>query len=249
MQTDNLNQQQQQTEAVKTVAKHGLLGLYLIFGAILILIGSWGFYSVAEDIHEKDPIVQIDNSIEQAVHQVVSPLGADVMYGVSILGNEVVAIASVALALYFAVRRRWNDFMLILIGVGGAEIIVPLIKSMVQRHRPILDNPIQVINNYSFPSGHSFMSVVFYGALIYLLFRVIKSSAARVGLVLLAFAIIILVGMSRVYLGVHFVSDVLGGYMGGLAWLAFTITTLEIFERWHEYRAQRSTPRREAPQP
>ncbi|MFN8417637.1 MAG: phosphatase PAP2 family protein [Anaerolineae bacterium] len=214
----------------------GLLSMYLLVGIAILLIGSWAFYSIAEDVMEQDAIVQIDQSIADFVHASVTPSTAQFMLILTMAGNELVVVVSLVLALALVLRRRWRDLLLLGLAVGGAEVIVPLIKLVVSRQRPVFSDPIQVINNFSFPSGHSFLSVVFYGLIAYLLLRVTNSILARAAIMLAALAIILMVGFTRIYLGVHFMSDVLGGYLGGLAWLALTITGVELLMRWQARR-------------
>jgi undecaprenyl-diphosphatase len=210
----------------------GALSLVLLAGIAIILVSSWGFFAIAEDVLEQDPIVQFDQSLADAVHSRVTPLTIRLIQAATLAGNEIAVVLSLAVGLLFILRRRWQDLLLVVLAVAGTELLVPLIKLVVHRQRPIFTDPIQVLSDFSFPSGHAFLAVTFYGLMAYLVVRRMRSLAARVLVIVLALAIILLVGLTRIYLGVHFLSDVLGGYLGGLAWLIFTIIGVEAARRW-----------------
>lgn len=105
-----------------------------------------------------------------------------------------------------------------------AGVINPLIKLFVMRLRPTLPHLV-VEHSYSFPSGHSAVSMILYGTLVFLLPTLIKKKEIVTLLQLLLAFIIVSVGASRIYLGVHFPSDVLGGYLLSLSWLFLTYPT------------------------
>ncbi|MDH6363396.1 undecaprenyl-diphosphatase [Enterococcus sp. PF1-24] len=97
----------------------------------------------------------------------------------------------------------------------------PLLKLVFQRNRPTLEHLV-VEHSYSFPSGHAAASMIFYGTLIVLLGIFISNQKVRLASQILLGLLILLIGCSRVYLGVHFPSDIIGGYLVGLTWLTFT---------------------------
>ncbi|CAM5406421.1 phosphatase PAP2 family protein [Eoetvoesiella caeni] len=111
-----------------------------------------------------------------------------------------------------------------------------LMKHAFQRPRPIFDHPLVSLATYSFPSGHTVASTLFYGMLAALILSKTTSWSKRVWAVLLAFAIVSLVAFSRLYLGAHYLSDVLAAMAEGLAWLALCLTGT------HTYWEQKQRP-------
>ena len=109
----------------------------------------------------------------------------------------------------------------------GAGIIIQAVKMEFRRPRPTLFQPLLHETGYSFPSGHSLISIVIYGLLGYFAMHLFKAHAARVLVGAITILLIVLIGLSRVYVGVHFPTDVLAGWTGGLPWL---ITCLAIHE-------------------
>jgi undecaprenyl-diphosphatase len=102
---------------------------------------------------------------------------------------------------------------------------------MFHRTRPTWDVPLLTARGWSFPSGHAMGSLVAYGMLAYLLVRDPKGRPPRMAIVAGAVTLVLLIGLSRMYLGVHYFSDVVGGYAAGMVWLAACITGLEVARR------------------
>jgi len=147
-----------------------------------------------------------------------------IMRGISDIGSiygYLFIVPIVAGFLYFRTPYRFEGIFSILINVGG--IFSPLFKLMVGRERPP-DSIVHVLvqeTSASFPSGHALSATIFYGFLLYLLTS-LPVSHKRLWVFILV-SIILLIGISRVYLGVHWPTDVLGGYIIGVIWLAFGI--------------------------
>jgi undecaprenyl-diphosphatase len=136
----------------------------------------------------------------------------------SYLGEQAIIVASVAICIALFRTRRWQELKAYLFLMGGSEALSFSLKAAFARHRPTLI-PLEHAVGYSFPSGHAQDSIVFYGAVAFWLWQAAKRSHwSRLWLVL-AGLISLAVGFSRVYLGAHFPSDILGGYLVGGAWL------------------------------
>lgn len=133
-----------------------------------------------------------------------------------------VGILALAIAFILAKGKYYAQALWLLINTGGvAGILNPLIKLVFMRPRPTLDHLV-VEHSYSFPSGHSTGSMLLYGTIIFLLPQFIKEKKLCLALQILLGIGILLIGISRIYVGVHFPSDVLGGFCFGLAWLLMT---------------------------
>ncbi len=161
----------------------------------------------------------IDAAIIRVVYRWRSPGLTTTMLAISLLGNQVLFVASAGIVVFLVARKRWADMGRYLVLVAGQELINNLFKILVARPRP--DNlPLAHETSYSFPSGHSMAAVVFYGALaIWLRRKNYGGRYANWGWFVLAALLALLIGISRVYLGVHYPSDVLAGFLVGTVWL------------------------------
>jgi undecaprenyl-diphosphatase len=121
----------------------------------------------------------------------------------------------------------------------GGSLLNILLKHFFHRQRPVLEDPMVTLSSYGFPSGHTMGSTLLYGLLALIAARFITKTATRVLIFALAFFFVALVGLSRIYLGAHYFTDVIAAIAAGLAWLAFSWTTTETFrKRKHrEHRA------------
>lgn len=126
--------------------------------------------------------------------------------------------ATALLGMVLAWRRHWRDLRLLAVVPAGMLLNVAL-KHLFARPRPVLPEPLVQITTFSFPSGHAVASTVFYGMLCMLLFAHTRSRARRVLALGIAAAMVLLVTFSRVYLGAHYLSDVVAGAAEGLALL------------------------------
>ncbi len=174
-----------------------------------------------------------DRSLELAAHHVWGPLSYWFFQGVTFFGSSIFRIpASSLLVVLLALRRRiWGAAFLGLAQAGS--VLGEAVKDLVHRPRPALFTHGVHAGGYSFPSGHSMGAMLFWGALGYLLLQWKKGSGGT-WFVTLAFGLmIVLVGLSRVVLGVHYPSDVLGGFLLGGMWLGLCHIALR---RWlHAY--------------
>jgi undecaprenyl-diphosphatase len=208
------------------------LGLHLTVGLLLSLGALWLFGGISEDIVHHDPLTQVDLTIASAFHRHATPAGVAIAKAVSFLGSPgFVAAWGLALVALLAVRRRP-----LLVGgwvaaVAGGGLLDVALKAVFHRTRPTWDLPLLTARGWSFPSGHAMGSLVAYGMLAYLLVRDAKGRRPRLAIVVGAVALVLLIGLSRMYLGVHYFSDVVGGYAAGVVWLAACITGLEVARR------------------
>ncbi|MEP6810390.1 MAG: phosphatase PAP2 family protein, partial [Chthoniobacterales bacterium] len=125
----------------------------------------------------------------------------------------------------------WYRLLILLLVVPGGAVLDVLLKSAFHRTRPILEHPLVVLKSYSFPSGHTMGATLLYGLAAVFVYHRLTAWRGKVWLVATASSIVFLVGLSRVALGAHFLSDVLGGAAAGLAWLALCVTAVETLRR------------------
>jgi len=160
------------------------------------------------------------------------------------IGSTKVVIALILILLLFLLyipRLRWEP-LLVLCATGGSALINILLKNLFQRERPDI-NRLAEESSYSFPSGHSMGAFALYGILAYLLWRMIRPMSIRIISLILCILLTLTIGLSRIYLGVHYPSDVIGGYVASGAWLALTIG---VFEYWRHRKQRRLGGRTEA---
>ena len=174
-----------------------------------------------------------DVRVANAVQSISLPGMAEAMQIVSVPGNGVTswAIVGVAMAAFFAFGRRSEAFG-ILLSAGGGSALNRVVKYVVARPRPTLEH-VRVSGEWaheSFPSGHVTFYVCFFGFLFFAAYALLpKGSLSRKAACALAALPVLLVGLSRVYLGAHWPSDTLGAYLFSGLWLAFS---LDLYRRW-----------------
>ncbi|HEY2791298.1 MAG TPA: phosphatase PAP2 family protein [Micromonosporaceae bacterium] len=137
-----------------------------------------------------------------------------------------------ATTLVMAIRRQWRLAVYLLIAGAGALILDPVLKSLVGRLRPVVPHPVAHGGGNSFPSGHSLGSIVCYGAIL-LVFLPAVAPRWRVAVRSAVIALVALIGISRLMLGVHYLSDVIGAWALGIAWLGLTAYAFELVRRQH----------------
>ena len=214
----------------------GYLGLHLTIGVILIVVAGWIFAGITEDVLHHDPLVDVDDAVSRYLAAHRARRFTAVMLVLSRLGSPVTSFVVVGvLAIYFLTRRRYYEPVLLVLAVAGAELVDVVLKVLIARQRPSFTNPLQLLTTYSFPSGHAMGSMACYGLLAYLLMRHTPRWSSRVTIGVIAVVIVLLIGFSRVYLGEHFMSDVLGGYAGGFVWLIVVITGVNIVTGRQQY--------------
>lgn len=190
----------------------------LLTAALLLMGGAWLFLGIVEDVISNDPLIQFDQLIYAALQGLRTAWGDRLMVAITEAGGAVGTVFLIAgVALLLAIKRRWRTLGYWLAAIGMAEIFVVLLKYTLERARP--HNIYTGLAQFSFPSGHATSSIVAYGFLAFLVSRG-KSDRGKMAITLLAAAVITLIAFSRIYLGVHWFSDVLAGMSLGLAWVA-----------------------------
>ena len=139
----------------------------------------------------------------------------------------VIAIISIIICIKFIKNKKLS--LGIILNLAGITIINQILKFIFRRERPIGYRLIEM-SGYSFPSGHAMVSLAFYGLLIYITKRLVKNKYLKILLIILNIAIIILIGVSRIYLGVHYLSDVLTGYSISIIYLLITTKLLNKYK-------------------
>jgi membrane-associated phospholipid phosphatase len=191
-------------------------------GVVLAGLAFWFFVKQADEVVEGDAD-KYDLAVLEAVHKIDNPTTSRALHAVTQLGSHI-AIGSAAgiTALMMLRRGRKHDAWTVAVSTGGAMAINTILKNIFRRRRPIeMARRIKLPDSHSFPSGHSLLSAATYPIVAH---HLVENSSLPVQAVAhtLAGMIILSVGFSRVYFGVHFPSDVLGGFAAGFGWLGLT---------------------------
>jgi len=174
-----------------------------------------------------------DHAVIQFVRQFTGPFLTLLMTSMTFFGNTstLYIIVPVFIILLIIARRPIAEPLLLTVSTLGGWFLIEELKILFHRSRPN-NNPLVPASGFSFPSGHSLMSIVVYGCLALIIYSYFRRSASIRGLIaLVAVLFIIMIGVSRIYLGVHYPTDVLGGFAVGLAWLNVCFFFRKYFSR------------------
>jgi membrane-associated phospholipid phosphatase len=240
LESDDVSDENRLTERtgaapLRHFAERSVLGLIAVaaiglgFGTLLLLVRyHWA------------PMLRLDQSVANRLNALVAPHPSEVkaLTTVSTLGGRGFLLPLVAIAIVLLLIRRRPRLALYLAVTGiGALLLDPSLKTLVGRVRPVVADPIAHGHGNSFPSGHALGSMIVYGMLTLVLLSLVRGRG-RPWLVAIMALIVFLIGCSRVALGVHFVSDVLAGWLLGAAWISVTAYAFRVWRR----EAGRPTP-------
>jgi len=176
-----------------------------------------------------------DLEVFDHIEKYVNERNNRVMLFITSLGKHQFLIpANLSLITYFLFirKRTWFTIRVVAIALSSLGLMF-ILKYLFRRKRPV--NPLlQKVRGLSFPSGHAIMSVTFYGLLIYIISQTIKAKGVRWSLIIALLLLIQLIGFSRIYLRVHYTSDVLAGFVIGLLWLMISLSVLKSLENYNK---------------
>ena len=219
--------------------RHGIKKAYaaiaLLSIEIIILLGVFSaalfaFISIAKMIFKKKKET-FDQHAFSFLAGKVSDVNTNVMQVFTFLGTHTFLIpANLILISYFLFikRHRWYSIKVPVVALSSL-LLMFILKTIFHRDRP-LTPLLEAARGYSFPSGHATMSITFYGLLIYIVWHSIKNTWVKWSLIVLLILLINFIGVSRVYLRVHYASDVLAGFCVGLMWLLLSLWILKKIE-------------------
>jgi undecaprenyl-diphosphatase len=208
--------------------RHGLGPLVAVCAAALIFV----ILLIAVRV-QWAPLESVDHGAAARLNNSVAghPAVVSVVKAVTWLGSDGVLWTVIGVAAVIAaIRRRWRLVIYLIVTGAGALILDPILKSLVGRLRPVVAHPIAFGNGDSFPSGHSLGSIVCYGAVLLAFLPVARGRWRRMFIAVIV-ALVVLIGVSRTLLGVHYLSDVLGAWAIGIVWLGVTALAFELTRR------------------
>jgi undecaprenyl-diphosphatase len=217
---------------VEEKRKWEVLSLSLVLGLALAMAALLFFAWLANEVLEGE-LQHFDEVTRVGIHQLASPALTSAMRGISFLGSTVfLTTATSLIVIWFALRHWRRAAILFAITMIGAAILNTTLKLTFKRSRPVPYFNLLAPESYSFPSGHALASFCFYGALAAILTARTKNRRVRIFLSLGCGAMVLLIGFSRIYLGVHYTTDVLAGYSAAFIWvLVVRIAVLQLARR------------------
>jgi len=178
---------------------------------------------------------ELDQSVASWFHRHARPGWTSVALAYTHLHGTIGILCMCALLACFMLQRRaWSWCMTLAVTVPGGMLFNYLLKNLFQRQRPQFEQPLVVAHGYSFPSGHTIGATLFYCALAAWLLTLPQAGThhvRRLGIIAMAIILSVLTAFSRVYLGAHFLSDVLAAMLEGIGWFTLWTTIIFAFER------------------
>ncbi|WP_228055957.1 phosphatase PAP2 family protein [Lusitaniella coriacea] len=202
------------------------ISILLLCGFAIAGLALWGFWEIAENVFSQETQT-LDTAVSQAVYAIHTPWLTQIAIAATTLGEPVLLFAlSIMMSVALLFRRQWIDAIAWAVNAIGATGLNFWLKHLFARDRPALWERIVEVDFYSFPSGHAMISLAIYGFLGYWL---AKRFPARWKLIAsLTTILIFAIGFSRLYLGVHWLTDIAAGYAAGLVWLMACLLGMEM---------------------
>jgi membrane-associated phospholipid phosphatase len=215
--------------------------IVLLAGVGATVFAGDAFIDLAERLHEQSSQM---HAVDREVHlwaRAAESTGETTFFTIlTLIGTPAgIGIIVAAVAALLAMRRRWRwaAYLIFTVGIGG--LLNLQLKDYFARARPDLAEALRHASGYSFPSGHAMGSTVCFAALSYLAFRAIPRWRYRAAAVAFAVSMIAAIASSRIYLGVHWISDIGAGIAAGTIWFATTTVAYETFRRIRMIRSLR----------
>ena len=203
------------------------MGLQLTLSALALVGAGWLFGGIAEDVVSGDRLTVVDVLVADWLHAHATPVLTGFLTIMTHAHGPTAIIAFTVVAAAFLIARRdgyWLAALIVVVPVG--MLVNVMMKHAFHRTRPHFDDPLLVLTTFSFPSGHVAGATLLYGVLAAYLCARASEWRRRLVIVLLALVAVVTVAFSRLYLGVHYLSDVVAAFAEGLAWLILCLTAL-----------------------
>ncbi|GLU60947.1 phosphatase PAP2 family protein [Paenarthrobacter ureafaciens] len=218
----------------------GALILTLLVGALIAAGLTFIFANLYESVTEADGVAGLDHPVLDAAKSVRSPLLDVIVTAYTDVGGGIgmPVLALIAIGVLGVRRKSWTPVILITIAGAGSVLMITAGKQLIGRSRPPLGDAVPPFEySAAFPSGHALGSVVIAGIVAYLVVLRLKSSRARLWAIAIAAVFAATMGLSRVYLGHHWLTDVLAAWALGTAWLVLVITAHRLYLTVRERRS------------
>jgi undecaprenyl-diphosphatase len=230
------------------LSPEGYLGLHLVVGFLVALLAGWVFGRIADWVFASEATRAADRYAQEVAAAWRSHGLTAVMRFITLFGKLwMLATITVLVGAALVRARSHRRLYAFAATMVGCALLVPALKEVFRRARPSGIDVLYTAHGYSFPSGHAMGATLFFGSLAYVIyFSIDHSRRMRVLAVTLCALLTVTIGASRVYLGVHYFSDVVAGFAAGLCWLAVCLSGTEAWVRWRDWRRKRAAAARKA---
>jgi undecaprenyl-diphosphatase len=227
---------------------YAVVGIFIVLGSTVALAATWGFITIAGEVRQGETQA-FDVAVLRYMEQRQTPFLDRAAIEVTFLGTGVIVLTIVAVSgMFLWLTKHKHSALLLMVATVGALLLNGLLKAGFDRPRPTVFEWGQHTVSSSFPSGHAMSAATVYITVAYLAARLQRRRIARALTLLAATALIVLIALSRLYLGVHYPTDVAAGVVIGIAWAAFCMAMLEATLLYGRRRSARMRAA-EAPSP
>jgi membrane-associated phospholipid phosphatase len=221
-------------------ALHAALGLSLLIGLVVSVLLLWGFFQLSGAVLAGETVA-FDHAVLNWMNTHRTPwLDASAIEATALGSMVVLAVIGLALSVILWHLEKHRHVAMIWFAVTGSLVMNQVLKTIFGRGRPDVFEPLVKVGSLSFPSGHAMNSMVFYTAVGFAIGHVVGPGRTRKLVYAFAACLVALVGFTRVYLGVHYPSDVLAGFAAGCSW---ALVCAALTEAWGKRAAATDTPR------
>ncbi|MBP9687820.1 phosphatase PAP2 family protein [Candidatus Woesebacteria bacterium] len=220
-----------------------ILFLEIVCGILFTAFALLLFAKLSDSILENQRFL-FDSTIMQFIVGLRSSSMTNIMIVLSIIGSTGIIFGSVVILVFLFLTRHWRESVIYSAIVLMGAALNALLKLIIQRPRPGL-SPLVTETDFSFPSGHSMDSLIFFLTIAYFTFHFTRNRRVTAAVSVISIILVFLIGVSRVYLGVHYPSDILGGYIAGIIWFVAIILldrTFIFYNLFKETNAKKITP-------
>lgn len=195
---------------------NALLLFEVVCGLVISGLSFVFFIDITKDVLEKE-VLFIDTIISQFIYSFRTPFLTDIFRFISFLGGKFLILSCTLMVGFLVWKKHKRETILFSFTILVGLFLNNVIKIILQVPRPNI-SPIYAADSYSFPSGHAMNSFIFYALLSYFMFHFTRRKKLSILFSIAAMSLVILIGLSRVYLGVHYPSDIIAGFIGGFWW-------------------------------
>jgi membrane-associated phospholipid phosphatase len=211
----------------------GTAELLITSGALLAVLAAI-VLGLADGASENNGLASIDPAVWQWMVEQRTPALTTLAIVVTEIGSTLsMSVIAGATVVYLLIKHRRGDAALVAVVAAGAGLLVRVGKATVGRERPPENFRLVTETNESFPSGHALASAAILGVILAVLVPSIRGRGARIAVLVGVGLFVMAIGLSRLYLGVHWTTDVIGGWVTGLAWLALCLTVRQVWRQTH----------------